>query len=391
MNDMKKCGTCRPDPKFILIGVLMGCLMLGGQDMTDYQKQLDEISGQITQVKRMLSREGRNESTILGQLDTIGLKKTLARKEIERYDLQQQQVRRQQRLTQQNIKNLQVKLTQSQDQIADILVNLYKFGRLHTYDLFLQVDDIAALISGHKNLITLVRTQEQILNDYLGTQKELKDAEARLTAQNNKINELLLGTRKERDLLADQERQNRRLIDQIKQNKKLHSQRIAELEVKHQQLQDLIRDIIAQGSSLPFTPVPLPEKQGRLDWPISGRVISPFGTVLHPVYKTKTFNPGIEIAPGNDTLIKAIHPARVEFADYRSPYGYLIILNHGYHYYTIYGRCAEQPWVSTGDVVQAGQALAKVGDIGSLDGKSLYFAIRAQDKFLDPLKWLKRR
>ncbi|MCJ7679697.1 MAG: hypothetical protein MUP70_03130, partial [Candidatus Aminicenantes bacterium] len=209
----------------------MGCLMLGGQDMTDYQKQLDEISGQITQVKRMLSREGRNESTILGQLDTIGLKKTLARKEIERYDLQQQQVSRQQRLTQQNIKNLQVKLTQSQDQIADILVNLYKFGRLHTYDLFLQVDDIAALISGHKNLITLVRTQEQILNDYLGTQKELKDAEARLTAQNNKINELLSGTRKERDLLADQERQNRRLIDQIKQNKKLHSQRIAELEV----------------------------------------------------------------------------------------------------------------------------------------------------------------
>ena len=390
-NKYQRCKISRPDPKFILLGVLMVCQMLGGQDVSDYQKQLDEISGQITQFKQMLNREGRKESTLLGQLDTIGLKKILARKEIERYDLQQQQVRRQQRITQQKIKDLQGKLSQSQDQIADILVNLYKFGRLHAYDLFLQVDDLAALISGHKNLITLVRTQEEILNDYLSTQKELKEAEAGLLTQNDKINEVLLGARKGRDLLADQERQNRRLIDQIKQDKKLHSRRITELEDRHQQLQNLIRDIIAQGSSLPFAPIPLPDMQGRLDWPITGRIISPFGTIRHPIYKTQTFNNGIEIAPRTDTIIKAVHPARVVYSDYFSPYGYLIILDHGYKYFTLYGRCDDKPWVKTGDVVMAGQALAKAGDIGSLEGKSLYFAIRAQDKFLDPLKWLKRR
>lgn len=388
---MKKCGICRPDPKFILLGILVVCLTIGGQDVSDYQKQLDEISVRITQLKRTLSRESQKESTLLGQLDTIGLKKTIARNEIERYNLQQQEIRREKKNTQQKMNELQVKLSQSKDQISDILVNIYKFGRLHATTLFLQVDDLTDLISGHKNLITLARSQEQTLSDYLITQTELKEAERQLKAQNEKIDDLLLASQTERTRIAEQERQNRRLIDQIKRNKNLHTQRITELEVKHQQLQDLIRDIIAQGSSLPFTPMPLPDKQGRLDWPISGRIISVFGTVLHPVYKTKTFNPGIEIAPGSDTLIKAIHPARVEFADYRSPYGYLIILNHGYHYYTIYGRCAEQPWVHKGDVVQAGQVLAKVGDIGSLEGKSLYFSIRGKDKFLDPLKWLKRR
>jgi septal ring factor EnvC (AmiA/AmiB activator) len=137
--------------------------------------------------------------------------------------------------------------------------------------------------------------------------------------------------------------------------------------------------------------VPLYERRGRLPWPIEGRVITAFGFERNPNFKTVVMNQGVEISPGpGKSLILAVHPGKVVYADYFQGYGNLLIVDHGMTYYTLYGHCAEF-LAAVGDMVQAGQPLAVVGDTGSLKGECLYFEIRYKTKALDPLQWLSRR
>jgi septal ring factor EnvC (AmiA/AmiB activator) len=89
-------------------------------------------------------------------------------------------------------------------------------------------------------------------------------------------------------------------------------------------------------------------------------------------------------------VVKSIHPGIVRYADYHEGYGRLIIIDHGMTYYTLYGHCSEL-YVTRGDAVQSGDPIALVGDIGSLQGTTLYFEIRHRLEALNPLQWLKRR
>jgi septal ring factor EnvC (AmiA/AmiB activator) len=102
-------------------------------------------------------------------------------------------------------------------------------------------------------------------------------------------------------------------------------------------------------------------------------------------------NNGIEIAPPpEDLTVRAVQGGRIAFAGRLPGYGNLIIIDHSYSYYSLYGHCAEL-LVKSGDFVRPDQPVAVAGDSGSLVGISVYFEIRFQTKPVDPLQWLSRR
>jgi septal ring factor EnvC (AmiA/AmiB activator) len=75
----------------------------------------------------------------------------------------------------------------------------------------------------------------------------------------------------------------------------------------------------------------------------------------------------------------------VAFADRYGPYGRIVILDHGGHYYTVSGNLDEID-VKTGDEVGAGERIGTVGDMGQ--GPMLYFEVRQGSRTLTPGPWL---
>ncbi len=73
------------------------------------------------------------------------------------------------------------------------------------------------------------------------------------------------------------------------------------------------------------------------------------------------------------------------FADRFGPYGRLVILDHGDHYFTVSGNLATMD-VKVGDEVSAGERVGTVGDEG--EGPTLYFEIRHGSETLPPSGWL---
>ncbi len=385
--------TLEKSYRFIGISIILMLIISldasGQQDVSKFQERLAEISQQIEQLRLKIEEEEKKESTTLSRLERIGFNKGLIKKEISLYAIQLEKANRELSSLNKSIPELEAKLDEENQSIDKILITTYKFGKLNFLQFMLQADNMGTLISENKHLTLLAQYQEKIISNYMKNLDQLETVEKELQTKKGEASRLIKNAEKKRKELQAQERKNRALITEIKKNKKLHLQTLEELRVRAQQLLILIEKLLKEEISLPINLIPLYEKRGKLPWPIEGKVTSKFGLQRHPQFKTTTMNNGIEISPRkNYVIVRAIHPGKVVYSDYFQGYGNLIIVDHGMSYYSLYGHCSDI-LVKKGDLVKAEHPIALVGDIGSLEGDSVYFEIRFKTKPLNPLQWLK--
>lgn len=373
----------------IILIIIISLDAYGQQDVSEFQERLAKISQQIEQLRLKIEEGEEKESTTLSRLERIGFNKGLIKKEISLYAIQLEKANRELSSLNKSIPELETKLDKEKQSIEKILITTYKFGKFNFLQFMLQAENVGALISENKNLTLLAQYQGKIISNYMENLDQLETAEKELQTKKKEASRLIKNAEKKRKELQAQERKNRALITEIKKNKKLHLQTLEELKVRAQQLLILIEKLLKEEISFPINLIPLYEKKGKLPWPIEGKVTTEFGLQRHPQFKTTTMNNGIEISPRkNYVIVRAIHPGKVVYSDYFQGYGNLIIVDHGMSYYSLYGHCSDI-LVKKGDLVKAEHPIALVGDIGSLEGDSVYFEIRFKTKPLNPLQWLK--
>lgn len=361
------------------------------QDLSEYEKRLIEITKQMTDIRKKLGEEEKRKTSVLSRLNSIGLNKTLIKKEISLYNTQMQKADDELSSLQENIPVLEEKLQKEKESIAKILVTMYKFGKFTYLDFLLQVEDVGHLISESKNLSLLAQSQDRIITDYLANLIELQTSKESLETKKQEISQLIQKAKEKRQDYSEQEKKYKSLIQEIDRNKETHLKMLEELKYRAEQLQNLIRKLEREEIALPYTLVPLYEKKGSLPWPLAGRIVTRFGSSRHRRFNTITQNNGIEISPQADTVVKAVHAGRVAYADYFEGYGYLVIIDHGLKYFSLYGHLSPEFLVKKGDYIKEEQPIATVGEFGSLKEETLYFEIREKTDPVNPLQWLKRR
>ena len=119
--------------------------------------------------------------------------------------------------------------------------------------------------------------------------------------------------------------------------------------------------------------------RGRLLFPLAGRA------EVRQAHREGTDGPGLEIHAALGTSVRAVFAGRVAFADRYGPYGRIVILDHGEHYYSVSGNLASID-VKIGADVAAGERVGSVGDDGQ--GAMLYFEIRHGSQTVPPGPWL---
>jgi len=119
--------------------------------------------------------------------------------------------------------------------------------------------------------------------------------------------------------------------------------------------------------------------RGRLLFPVAGRA------EVRSARREGTDGPGLEVKAALGAPVRAVFAGRVAFADRYGPYGRIVILDHGDHYYTVSGNLAAFD-VKVGDEVSAGERVGTVGDDGH--GALLYFEVRHGTETVQPGPWL---
>lgn len=117
--------------------------------------------------------------------------------------------------------------------------------------------------------------------------------------------------------------------------------------------------------------------------PVDGVVRSRYGWRKHPIAGKRRFHYGIDIASWPGAPIYATADGFVEYAGWSTTFGYLVVLNHGYGYRTLYAHCL-QLLVSRRERVKKGQIIAQVGNTGYSKGNHLHYEVKRRKKQLNP-------
>lgn len=129
---------------------------------------------------------------------------------------------------------------------------------------------------------------------------------------------------------------------------------------------------------------------GVFCWPAPSytRISSPYGYRIHPIYKTKKFHSGVDMAAPGGTNILAAADGVVKMAGWNGGYGNCVVIDHGGGVSTLYGH-SQRLLVSKGQTVKKGQVIALVGTTGASTGNHLHFEVLLNGKTTDPMPYLR--
>jgi murein DD-endopeptidase MepM/ murein hydrolase activator NlpD len=126
---------------------------------------------------------------------------------------------------------------------------------------------------------------------------------------------------------------------------------------------------------------------GKLMWPVAGRLTSGFGMRRHPIFGGMRMHTGIDLSAPNGTPVFAADGGQVLQAGYDSGYGNSILIYHGGGFATFYAHLSGFA-VSQGQMVKRGQLIGYVGTTGWTTGPHLHFEVRINGAPQNPLGYL---
>jgi murein DD-endopeptidase MepM/ murein hydrolase activator NlpD len=154
----------------------------------------------------------------------------------------------------------------------------------------------------------------------------------------------------------------------------------SEMDKETENLNVLIDDVKKQLKFLDAQPNKMPTQ---------GRITSKFGYRRSPFSGRRDFHTGLDIANKPGTPVRAAGTGIVTFTGWKSAYGKVVIISHGYGYRSLYAHNKEI-LVKVGQKVRKGDIITKMGNTGRSTGPHLHFEVHYKGQQIDPLKVLNK-
>lgn len=145
---------------------------------------------------------------------------------------------------------------------------------------------------------------------------------------------------------------------------------------------DFLREqAVGQKNRLEHIPAiqPISEKHLR-------QMASGYGYRRDPIYGTTRFHEGMDFSSPIGTPVYATGKGLVTYAGWKSGYGNLIEIDHGYNYTTRYAHLSEIG-VKTGQSISRGDLIGKVGNTGKSTGPHLHYEVRLRGEPQNPVNY----
>ncbi|MTJ08973.1 murein hydrolase activator EnvC [Anabaena sp. UHCC 0204] len=255
--------------------------------------------------------------------------------------------------------------------------------------VLLQSQNISDFISRRYHLKLVYQADQQILGKLSQQANLLIKQRTEVEGQKNQIaliREQLLAQK------ADYQTQTQSQTELVQ---RLNSDRLAleaaqnQLEQDSQSLTLLIQQKIAEQQALEAARAKTASKNviipgtGIFALPSNAPTSSPFGWRVHPILGYRRFHAGLDFAASHGSPIRAADSGTVIFSGWYGGYGKAVIISHSQGLTTLYGHSSEL-YVSEGQTVQKGQAIAAVGSTGLSTGPHLHFEVRRNGTPVDP-------
>ncbi|MBP1715540.1 MAG: zinc metalloendopeptidase domain protein [Deltaproteobacteria bacterium] len=123
-------------------------------------------------------------------------------------------------------------------------------------------------------------------------------------------------------------------------------------------------------------------------YPVSGPISSPYGMRQNP-FGGRAHHAGVDISAREGTPIRASADGIVSFAGWTKGSGYVVVLEHGCGYSSIYAH-NKRNQVKVGQRVVRGETIGLVGSTGNSTGPHLHYEVMQKGKNVNPKTFFAR-
>lgn len=296
------------------------------------------------------------------------------------------------------IKSIRVKLNKLNNRINSItkeygqtiklagerLRQVYKGERITFLHLILSTKDISSFFDRVYFQKRLAIYDKQLLNELKLKTRELYQVKSNIEVQKSNYLSAINEMHSKKILLADSIQTSQGLINKLRSDRSTYEKAESDLEGQSASIEQQLR------SSLGSTKFK-GSLSGAFLKPIAGILTSPYGFRRHPIFGTKSFHRGVDLAASLGSPVSASNSGVVVFTGWYGGYGKVVIINHGNYKgtatSTLYAHLGSIS-TSIGARVTKGQRIAREGTTGYSTGPHLHFEVRLNGATTNPLGFI---
>jgi murein hydrolase activator len=397
---------------FVLVFLVFGSELLfsvtGQDEIKKKQSELEKLRKDIDRFEEKIKERGKKEHSTLELLDTYDRQATLLRKLIDKLRAEEKSLQSDIDETKRSIYDLGGQLSFLKRHYANYVSIVYKYGRTYDLELLLSSKSFNQLLirseylkrfsnQRKKDLDKIDSKRDNLEGQSLLLQKQLAEQRHLIAEKTIEETNLAIKMKKRKVILTEirrdkknYQREINRKIDAAKDLEQIIVRLIEEDRIKKEHETNLAKE----GKA----PVPAREpvgggifqaKHGLLRWPVAqGKITARFGNQQHPVLRTVTQNPGIDISVPVGTGVDVVAEGEVSAIQWLPSFGNLVIVNHNNGFRTVYAHLSEI-FVSEQQKLNEGDRLGTSGE--TLAGPTLHFEIWKGREKQDPEQWLRPR
>lgn len=379
------CATARCKSDFLLLfrwavaAIICLSFSVSGQEQAD----LESIQQQIKDKQEQINQQLESARALQDSLKTVELQ--IAK-------------------TAKALNQTEISLANNQKQLADLRKKKEGYqGSLQQQKAALALQIRSAYMTGDYDFAKMLLNQQDAANfertityyQYLN-----KERKSQIDSFNLLVQEL---QKVDSQLIENQQELQTLKVQQIEQQKSFKAQlserevtlsaiqasieseeaKIAQLQINEKNLLEALTRAQQQASKQSISLDGLAALKGSLLMPAQGRLRKMFGRFRQGQIKWK----GVVIYGGAGEQVVAIHDAKVLYSDWLRGFGLVTVLDHGDGFMSLYGH-NQALLKQAGDTVQAGEAVALLGQSGGQSRPNLYFEIRHKGRPINPVNWL---
>jgi len=326
------------------------------EELKQIQEERKETQEKIQEVKKQeqeyIQQVEIVEEQLLGalsQLDELNMRLAEAKSQIDKTTIELV-------LKEQELKDIEKDLDSKVQVLNERVASIYKNRNINILEILLKAENFIEFISRLKlmnmiaeqdtEIVTAIKDKKQAT---LSVKKSIIDLREKQKDHKQQVESLVIQAEAKKAEIEGIYNEKNTLLSQTRANKNALIQMERQLEVKESEVKRILESY-RYGSA----------PGGKLAWPVAGRLTSGFGYRIHPIFGTRRFHSGIDIAAPYGTLVKAADGGQVVQAGYFGGYGYSIMIYHGGGYATWYAHLSGFN-VSMGQMVERGQVIGFVG------------------------------
>ena len=352
------------------------------EELTDLQKQQEELQNQIEQSNDELNEVQSQLSENLKQIEKLDEKIADSEQKMEELNSEISTLQTSIDEIKAQLEVAEKKYEEQKNIMEKRLIAIYESGETKYIDVLLKSKDISEFLSNYYLINEITSVDKELLNEVEAQKKTIDLAKQKLEKEQEKLTTDLQNQTKTSTVLENTKTLREKYISRLSDEEKAKQAQIDEMTKQYDEVNKQILELAKQGLDTEYI-------GGVLAWPVPGytKISSNYGMRVHPITGQYKLHTGVDISAPMGANFVAANDGIVTKAGYNTAYGNMVMIDHGGGISTLYAHGSEI-LVTVGQTVKRNDPILKVGSTGYSTGPHAHFEVRINGVVTNPIEYI---